>query len=130
MALNPEEMKKRRQEREKERKVRQAARRRKLLLRLGIAAAVLIACGALIFFFARKENPASLEQTQPVSTQAAQSPGQTSPPLPPTTTIRVAFGGDLNVTDSLVECAVPMPNSRGRKWKPAVPSHGNIPRAY
>lgn len=103
MALDPEELKRRRQEREAQRKARQA-RKRKLLLRLGIAAVILIACGVLIFLFARQQQGTQKPQTSAASTQQTQPETEgTQSTFPPTTTVRVAFGGDLNVTDRVIE---------------------------
>lgn len=106
MALDPEELKRRREQRVAARRQRQA-RKRRLLLRLGIAAAVLVACGLLIFLVTRKtpsESPAQAQDVQSTAaaqTQAAQTEAiQTE--APPTTTIRLALAGDLNVTDRVV----------------------------
>ncbi len=103
MALDPEELRKRRLERDTHRKT-QRAKKRKLLFRLVIAAVVLIACGVLIFVTGR-QDPASPAETKTPDAAAA-SLQDTTPPvettLPATTTIHLAFGGDLNVTDNTV----------------------------
>ncbi len=116
MALDPEELRKKRAEREHLRKV-QKLRKRKLLIRLAVAAAVLIACGVLIFVFSGSpdENPSAPQTTLPETSPALQTeqpetaaqpeqPKQSQPEqtLPPATTIHLVFGGDLNVTDGTV----------------------------
>lgn len=100
MSLGPEEMKRRREKREADRK-RRAAQKRRLRIRLLIAAVVLLACGVLIFLLSRRPAPpAQPEQTQPPETQTSQT--DTRSEEGPTTTVRVAFAGDLNVTDRVV----------------------------
>ncbi len=98
MALDPEELKKRRQKREAQRKARQA-RKRKLLLRLSIAAVVLIGCGILIFTLRR--DPAPAAEVPPQMSQPESGETQT-PAAAPTTTVRLALAGDLNVTNRVV----------------------------
>ncbi len=105
MAIDPEELDRRRQKREAYRQER-LARKRKLRVRILIAAVVLIGCGVLIFTM-KSPRTGLPEQTQP--------PAETEPPqteqteqtqpegtLPPTTTIRLALAGDLNVNDRVV----------------------------
>ena len=100
MALGPEEMKRRREKREADRK-RRAAQKRRLRIRLLIAAVVLIGCGLLIFLLSTKPKaPAKPEQTEPPETAAEQTARETE--AGPTTTVRIAFTGDLNVTDRVV----------------------------
>ena len=102
MAIDPEELDRRRQKREAYRQER-LAKKRKLRLRILIAAVVLIGCGVLIFTMKGPQMGAP-EQTQPpVETEPPQTE-QTQPEgtLPPTTTIRLALTGDLNVNDRVV----------------------------
>lgn len=100
MALNPEELKRQRKLRNEQR-ARQAAQRRSLLIRLGIAAAVLLACGILIVVLVIAGRPASPEN--PETSTAA--PTQTTPSVPssPVSTVHLAVAGDLNITDNVVE---------------------------
>lgn len=102
MAIDPEELDRRRQKREAYRQERRA-KKRKLRLRILIAAVVLIGCGVLIFTM-KSPRTGQPEQTQPpVETEPPQTE-QTQPEgtLPPTTTIRLALAGDLNVNDRVV----------------------------
>ena len=70
-------------------------RGKKLAIRLGIAAAVLIACGVLIFTFARKKTAGNTSSTTP-------SADPTQPTAPATTVIHYAAAGDLNINDLTV----------------------------
>jgi len=70
-------------------------RGKKLAIRLGIAAVVLIACGALIFTFARKKSAGDTSPTTP-------SADPTQPTAPNTTVIHYAAAGDLNINDLTV----------------------------
>lgn len=103
MALDPEELRKKRADKERIRKLR----KRKLLIRLAIAAVILIGCGMLIFLLpspASHTSPATEPPASQASVQTAAPPESSLPneTLPPATTIHLAFGGDLNVTDSTV----------------------------
>ena len=101
MALDPEELKRQRQIRA-ERRAEQAAQRRKLFIGLGVAAAVLIACGILIVSLANR-GKAPAEETLPLQTAAPeQEMTATTLPYEPTTTIRFVAAGDLNITDGVV----------------------------
>ncbi len=103
MALDPEELKRRRQQRQ-EARLQREKRRKQLFLRLGIAAGVLIACGILIFVVSRQlpEQPQPEQTIQAADSAAPDSTQATQQPLPPTTTIRLALAGDLNVKDKTV----------------------------
>ncbi len=103
MALDPEELKRQRQLRQQQRQAR-ARQRRQLTIRLGIACAVLLLCGGLIFSLSRnsRQTP-SVETTQPpvpeTTTQTQTQPAVTEP----TTTIHLVAGGDLNIVDTVVD---------------------------
>ena len=100
MALDPEKMKKQRAQRAAQR-AEQAAAWRKMMIGLGVAAAVLIACGILIFLLARRNSPQPVE-TQPQETTSVQESTEPSESTPPITTIHFAAAGDLNITSSVV----------------------------
>lgn len=101
MSLDPEELKRQRQARAA-RRAQQAAQRRKVFLGLGIAAAVLIACGILIFTLTNrgKTPPDTTNPTQIVG--AEQTETATTQPYEATTTIHFVAAGDLTVSDSVV----------------------------
>ena len=90
MNFDPEERKRQRAERARKRAEAQA-KRKKILIRAGIAAAVLIACGVLIFALASKKP-----QTGPSDVTG------TEETLPPTSVVHFVAGGDLNVTNKVV----------------------------
>lgn len=92
MAIDPEELKKQRAARQQERQAR-AARQKRLWLRLGIAAAVLLACGILIFAVSRGSSNDSEPAPQPDGTVETTAPS---------TVIHFAAAGDLNITDAVV----------------------------
>lgn len=104
MALDPEELKKRRAQR----KAEKAARKRKLLIRIAIASVILILCGVLIFVLLPNRDPAADNSsvTAPPATLSPTDEPQEDPveatEAPVTTTIHLAFGGDVNVTDKVV----------------------------
>ena len=105
MALDPEELKKQRAAR----KAQQAQQKRKLLIRLGIAAAVLLLCGILIFVLLPKGKtpaPPVAESTAPAEESstvgATETPEETKAPEEPFTVIHLAIGGDVNITDKVV----------------------------
>lgn len=108
MAIDPEERKRQRREKALERQ-RAAARKKALLIRLGIAAAVLLLCGILIIVLARggdaPELPSDTTQNTGIQETSTQEP-DTQPPAP-VTTIQVALGGDLNITDGVVASGGP-----------------------
>lgn len=95
MSFDPVGRRRQRQERAQMR----AKKQKKLLIRLGIAAAVLVLCIVLLIVLTRPQEP---EATQP-AVQDLQA--QTTAPaiLSGSTTIHLTFGGDLNVTDAVVE---------------------------
>jgi len=74
MALDPEELKRQRQLRQQQRQAR-ARQRRQLTIRLGIACAVLLLCGGLIFFLSRNS-----QQTRALRLPSL--PSQKPPPKP------------------------------------------------
>ncbi len=101
MALDPEELKRQRQARAAQR-AQQAAQRRRMLIKLGVAAAILIACGILIFSLANREKTPSSE-TLPQQTEGETiNPTQTTQPYESTTTIHFVAAGDMNITDGVV----------------------------
>ncbi len=102
MAIDPEELKRRRAQRAQER-AKQAAAWRKTMIGLGVAAAVLVACGILIFILARRNAPAPVE-TLPVETtiqgvQEATQPAETASAV---TTVHFTAAGNMNITDDVV----------------------------
>lgn len=109
MAFDHEEMKRKRQERAEQR-ARQSAQQRKLMIGLAVAAAVLLACGVLIFSLSRSAStptqPPVTETQPPVSQPDGTQPTTAQPastaPADPVTVIHLAAAGDLNITDSVV----------------------------
>lgn len=107
MAFDSEELNKRRalRKQQREQRIRQ---QRKLRLQLLCAAAVLAACGALIYGISREkpldpDTPSKLAASVPQQTEAPESvPPTTEKKQEPFTTIHVAAMGDLNVTDSII----------------------------
>ena len=115
--LHDAEARKRMRQQKAEERMRKQAQLKKLMLRIAIAAVVLIACGILIFSLSRK-NADTLPQTPPETQQPpanadAELPEEEAPEdpaevpesdsaLPPTTVIRYAAAGDLNVTAETV----------------------------
>ncbi len=93
MTMDPAEFRERRQQRQQQR-AQQQKKRRRLLIRLGIAGAVLVACGVLILLFSG--SPA---EDKPRETEQAAQPTQTQED---TTVIHFAAAGDLNITDRVV----------------------------
>ena len=99
MAFDSEEIRKRQQRRKHEAKRRQEQRqllRRRVTLGVIAAAVVLALCGLLILLLQRDAKP-----DVPDTSDAVTQPMQTQP-SEPETTISIAFGGDLNVTDKVV----------------------------
>ena len=106
MTIDPEERKRQRQELAEKRR-QTAARQKAMLIRLGIAAAVLLACGLLILLLPRGNNPAAdTTQTGTAAESTANAQPQTTSP-DPVTTVHLTFGGDLNITDSVVTAGAP-----------------------
>ena len=105
MLRDPEERKRLRQQKA-EARLRKQAQTKKLLIRLPIAAAVLLACGILIFYITRNAPPdtPSINSSAPPLESEGISPPETSqaPTLPPSTVIHFAAAGDLNVTANTV----------------------------
>lgn len=101
MALDPEELKRQRQQRQQQRQEK-AARTKALWIRLGIAGAVLLGCGLLIFFLARGNSQSPDIQNPPSQSQPDASVSSEATQQAPTTTIHFAAAGDLNVTSSTV----------------------------
>ena len=100
MLNTPEERRRLRQEKAAQR-AQQQAQNRKLYLRILAAAVVLIACGVLIFCLSR-QNPGTdtPPETATLSTQQTQESLQET--LSPTTVIRYAAAGDLNINETTV----------------------------
>jgi len=95
MEHSPEARRRMRQEKARQRAEKQA-QRKKLFIRLGIALAVLIFCGILIFTLSRKNASPDTPATE--STQAATPPAEQAK----TTVIHYAAAGDLNINDATV----------------------------
>ena len=93
----------RRQRQEKAAARQEAARKqKKLLIRLGIAAAVLLVC--LVVILALPKGEPEPVQTQPDPTEVS---GETQPTqTPPETVLHLVFGGDLNITDKVVDSGI------------------------
>ena len=87
MAIDPEEMKRRRQHRQAKRE----KERKKTIIKLIIAGIALVLCAVLIIVFSL---------SRPDEKPTAQTTETTAPP---TTVIRLAAVGDLNVTQSVVD---------------------------
>lgn len=107
MASDNENLNNRRLQREKLRQQR-LARQRKIITGLIAAGVVLLGCGILIFTMTRERSTGetainmSIQTTEPVTTTASQTTGETEPALPKETVIRIAAAGDFNVTDKTV----------------------------
>ena len=104
MLPSPEERKRLRQEKAAER-ARKQAQSRKAFIRLGIAGAVLIACGILIFTLTRKDKTpdAPTQESTPSATQSTATDATT----PATTVIHYAAAGDLNINEQTVAAGGP-----------------------
>lgn len=98
MAFDSEEIRKRQLRRKQERQRREqqrAQQRRRLTLCLLAAAIVLALCGVVILavrWSSSPKEPQSTEATTPTVTE----------PVEAQTTITIAFGGDVNITDKVV----------------------------
>ncbi len=90
MEFDPQERKKQRQAEAKKR----AKQQKKLLIRLGIGAGILVLCVVLLLVFTGKKKPKA---------QPAKQETQMAEPQGDVTTAHIVFGGDLNVTDAVVE---------------------------
>ena len=104
MALDSEEFRQRREKREQLRKIRQRQQKR-LIIGLCAAAAVLIACGILIFAMTGNHGaptPTQGESDPQAAVQTEPQTQQTQPPQEDTTVITLAAAGDLNITDKTV----------------------------
>lgn len=98
MSIDPEELKKRRLQRQQQRQSRQQ-QNKKLMLRLVIAGVVLLLCGILIFSLGGRDTPSQTPSTAP---SVESQPTQPVEKDAPTTTVTLAFAGDLNITDGVV----------------------------
>ncbi len=95
MAIDPEELKQRRLQRQQQRQ----ADHRKTVVKLILAFFALLLTGVLIFVFTRPgNNPPPAETTAPTQLEGTDA----TTPTDPTTVIHMAFGGNVNVTDSVV----------------------------
>lgn len=111
MALDPEELKRQRQLRRQQREKKQQQFRR-LMVRLGIAGAVLLLCGGLIFSLSSRnpEKPSAedsgtdLPVTNVQTQQETENPSETKAP---TTVIHLTAAGDLNINDGVVASGNP-----------------------
>ena len=104
-----EEMSRRREKREAQRKKRQQERKR-LQIMLIVAAVILVLCVAGIALLARNFGAASTPPTEapaishePVQTQPAEEPEETTSRRSAATTIHLRAAGDLNVTNDVVK---------------------------
>lgn len=108
MELDPQEFQKRRQEHQQQRE-QQRQQHRRLILRLVIAGVALIACGAVILSVMFGGKDADTLQESTASTETAATTETIDPTAPSTTppdsVIHLAFGGDLNVTQKVVDTA-------------------------
>lgn len=100
MALDAEEYQQRRQRREQERRKRQEKQRRMLTVCV-IAAVVLILCAVLIIVVSSGSQGEIPGVTETVPPSSQTTPTEPEPTLP-STVIRFAMAGDLNVTDNVV----------------------------
>lgn len=98
MPIDPEELKKRRAERD----ARRAARKRKLMIRIGIAAAVLLLCGILLFVLHPKEDDSPAQNADVPSTAQEDDAVPHETETSDITTVHVALAGDVNITDTVV----------------------------
>ena len=104
MAPEGNEYKQRQQQRAEARKQRELAHKR-MMFRLGLAAAVVIACGLLIWLVASESRApgSSISNTQPDPEQTTASLDTTAPPVKEDRTqISIAVAGDLNINDATV----------------------------
>ena len=111
MTPDRDELNRRRRYREEQRKKRQAQQRR-LYMRLGLAAAVLVLSGVVIFLLGRGEKQPAQEPVQATEAQIYQADIDEEETKAPTeektsrtkapTVIHLAAAGDLNVTDKVV----------------------------
>lgn len=98
MAPERDNMEERRRKRAALRK-QQMEQQRQMRRRLIAAAVILVLVAVLIAVVTRDDTPESVEEvTVPVTEEVA-----TRPPDTPTTTIHICAGGDLNITDKVVE---------------------------
>ena len=105
--MTPEgnEYKKRQQQRAEARKQRELAHKR-MMFRLGLAAAVVVACGLLIWLVvAESRGPASPVDTRPDAVETTTVPVETTAQnvREERTTINIAVAGDLNINSTTVE---------------------------
>ncbi len=104
-----DEMNKRRAKREAQRAKREAEQRRMKRM-LILAAAVLIACAAGLWYLIGNTEPSEEAGNfpQPVQTEAPEEPTHATIPAlqDPITTIHIKAAGDLNVTDSVIKSGV------------------------
>lgn len=106
MLKNPEDRRRLRQEKAQER-FRKQEQNKKMLIRVGIAAAVVIACGILIFTLTRKSPKPQTPNAETPSTSENANTASTGEQVPettqsPTTTIHYTAVGDLNINDATV----------------------------
>lgn len=98
MERSPEARRRVRQEKARQRAEKQA-QNKKILIRFGIALAVLVFCGILIFSFSRKDSPPdTTQQTQATTQETVAATEEQSA----TTVIHYAAAGDLNINAATV----------------------------
>ncbi len=105
MAIDPEELKKRRAQRQQY----QTAKKRKFWIRICVAAVIVLLCGILIFTLlpGGSQQEQADQPTAPQPSASPSTPQETTEPVPETTvptqtTIHLAFGGDVNVSDRVI----------------------------
>ena len=118
MAFDEEELNRRREQREKLRRQREA-QQKKLKMQLLVAAAVLVVVGVLIFVVSRGSGkPETTAETAAQTTAATTSPPETTEETKAAETsaeskATIAFGGDLNVCDAVVNAGGVMKDYTG-----------------
>lgn len=105
MAPEGNEYKQRQQQRAEARKQRELAHK-KMMFRLGLAAAVIIACGLLIWLVASQATPSTgnPSDSRPEQEQIAAPSETTAPPVrEDRTQISITIAGDLNINSATVD---------------------------
>lgn len=100
--MDSEEIRKRQQRRKLERQrreERQKKLRQRIIIGLIAAVVVMAVCGLIILLTSNTSSP------DPTKSESTNTP-ETTQPQEPETTITLAFGGDLNVTDKVVASGV------------------------
>lgn len=103
--MDSHEIRKRQQRRALERQKRlekQRKLRKRLLVSVFAAVSLVIICLCITLFASLFDSPAP-EDNNTVSTESTTAPNGDTVPTEPTTVINLAFGGDINVTNQVVE---------------------------